>query len=258
MKKLLIIIFGAVVVVGLALVAVFMFTGGLTETADGFFQSVKDRDFAAARTYLSEEFKAGTDEVALKEFLASGSLMDVREANWSSREISGSRGELSGEVVTEAGGVVPLKVVLVKENDDWRIFSFEKPTAGIRTASNTSMLPAEPDQAALVKRSMRDFAVSVNAKDMTHFRNATAKLWQEQFTVARFNEVFGSIFEAGIDFTVLEEVEPLIDPVTGLAENDVLVLKGRFPTKPSQVFFEQKYVDEGTGWKLIGFDVNVQ
>lgn len=257
MKKWLKIIIGIVVVIVLAVVAVFYFTAGMEDTADAFFQAIKKQDIAAARGYLSEDFKASTDEASLKEFLSKGALLKFKKASWSNRQISGGRGELNGEVITDTGGVVPLKLLFVKENNAWKIYSIQKPTAGLQTVQTSPTIPAKADQVALVKRSMHDFAVSVNNKSMEHFRSTVSQLWQKQFTVDKFNEAFGKVYDFGVDFTILDGFEPIVEPVSQLGENGELILKGYFPTKPNQVHFEQKYIYEGIAWKLLGFKFNI-
>ena len=258
MKKLLIIIIGIVVVISLGIAAVFYFTAGMADTADSFFQAIKKQDIAAARGYLSEDFKASTDEAALKEFLSRSALLKFKKANWSNRQISGGRGELNGEVTTETGGVVPLKLFFVKENDAWKIYSIQKPTAGLQTGQTSPTIPAKADQVALVKRSMHDFGVSVNNKSMEHFHSTISQLWQKQFTVGKLEEAFSKIYGRGMDFTELDDMEPIVEPVSELGENGVLILKGYFQTKPKQVHFVQKYIYEGTGWKLIGFSFDIK
>ena len=257
MKKLMKIIIGIAIVFILAIIAVFYFTSGMVDTAGEFFAAIKKQDITAAHSFLSEDFKAKTDETALKEFLTKGSLLKFKDANWSNRQISGGRGDLEGEVITETGGVVPLKLLFVKENGAWKIYGIQKPAAGLQTEQTSQNIPAKVDQETLVKHSMRDFGVSVNRKDMTHFHSIVSKLWQQQFTPEKFNEAFGSMFDKGLDFTVLEDFEPIVEPVTELGDNGELILKGYFPTQPNQVDFEQKYIYERPDWKLIGFHVNV-
>jgi hypothetical protein len=70
--------------------------------------------------------------------------------------------------------------------------------------------------------------------------------------------VFGSVFGKGLDLTVLDGFEPTLEPVAALGEHGELVLTGHFPTTPKQVFFEQKYIYEGLGWKLAGFSFNTK
>jgi hypothetical protein len=257
MKKLLKIVIGIVVVFVLAIGVVFYFTAGMADAADSFFAAIKKQDIATARSYLSEDFKASTDEAALKEFLSKGALLKFKKASWSNRQISGGRGELNGEVITETGGVVPLKLLFVKENDAWKIYGIQKPTAGLQAEESSPTIPNKSDQVALVKRAMRDFALSVNSKDMTHFHSTVSQMWQRQITPEKFNEVFGAFFNAGVDLTVLDGFEPSIEPVAELGENGNLILQGFFPTKPDQVHFKQQFIYEGVGWKLVGFKVNI-
>jgi hypothetical protein len=256
MKKLLKIVIGIVAVFVLAIVAVFYLTSGMADAADEFFAAIKRQDIANARGFLSEDFKASTDETALKQFLTQGALLNFKETNWSNRQISGGRGELEGEVITETGGVVPLKLLFVKENNAWKIYGIQKPTAGLQTEQSSPNVPSQPDQVALVKRSMHDFGVSVNSKDMTHFHGTVSQLWQREFTPEKFNGVFGSVFDKGVDFTLFDAYEPSIQPVAALGEHGELVLTGYFPTQPKQMHFEQKYIYEGLGWKLVGFSFN--
>jgi hypothetical protein len=78
-------------------------------------------------------------------------------------------------------------------------------------------------------------------------------MWQHQITPEKFDNAFASVFASGLDFTLLDRFEPIIEPVSSLGENGELILKGHFPTEPSQVNFEQLYTYEGVGWKLFGF-----
>lgn len=256
MKKLLKILTGFVVVLVLAVVAAFYFTSGMVNTATAFFEAVKEQDIAAARSYLSEDFKASTDEATLEQFLSTSALLRYKEAGWSNRQVSGGRGELHGAVTTDTGGIVPLRLTFVKENGEWKIYGIQKPTAGLQVGTGTPGIPGKAEQVALVRRSMRDFAISVNAESMEHFHSAASRLWQRQVTAAKLDEIFAITYNAGLDFTVLDDVEPTIEPVSALGENGELILKGNFPTTPVQLEFEQTYVYEGIGWKLLGFAID--
>lgn len=257
MKKLLKIVIGIVVVFVLAIVTVFYLTSGMADVANEFFAAIKKQDVAAARGYLSEDFKASTDEAALKDFLTKGALLNFKETTWSNRQISGGRGELEGEVITETGGVVPLKLLFVKENDAWKIYGIQKPTAGLQPEQSSPNIPGKADQLVLVKQAMHDFAVSVNNKSMQHFHGTVSPLWQQQQTAQKFDEIFGAFYESGLDLTVLDSFEPSMEPATALNEDGLLVLEGFFPTQPSKVTFKQKFLYQGISWKLVGFTVNV-
>jgi hypothetical protein len=257
-KKLIKILIGIVAVLVLALGAVFFFTSGMVSVADDFFLAIKKQDIAAARSYLSEDFKLNTDEAALRDFLTKGALLNYKKTSWSNRQISGGRGELNGEVITQNGGVVPLKLMFVKENDAWKIYAIQKPTAGLQPQETSPAIPSKAQQIALFKRSAHDFAVSVNDKSMEHFRSTVSQLWQRQYTTEKLNETFGKLFDVGVDLTVLDGLDPVLDPVSALGDNGELVLTGTFPTQPNKVHFEQTYIYEGIDWKLLGLHINIK
>jgi hypothetical protein len=258
MNKLVKIVIGIVVVIVVAVAAVFYFTAGMVDAASAFFEAVKKQDLATARGYLSEDFKANTDEAALNAFLSKSALLKFKEASWSSRQVSGGRGDLSGSITTETGGVVPLKLTFVKENGSWKIYSILKPTAGLQLDSESPAIPGKAEQVALVKRSMHDFALSVDAKSMEHFRGTLSQLWQKQATVEKLDDIFGKVYDADVNFMSFDSLEPTINPVSELGENGELVLIGYFPSKPNPLHFTQKYIHEGVDWKLIGFKFNVR
>ena len=254
MKKVYKIIIGVVVVFILVIAAIFYFTSGMTDTATTFFQAIKKQDIALARNYLSEDFKASTDEAALRDFLTKGALLKFKDTSWSNRQISGGRGELDGEVITDTGGVVPLKLMFVKENAQWKIYGIQKPTAGLQSEQSSPNIPSKADQIKLINSTFKNFAISVNNKDMSDFYSTIAELWKKEITVKEFSDVFSKTF--GDDFTVFGELEPTFVPATQLGENEELILKGYFPNDPKNFHFRLKYVYEGTSWKLIGITFN--
>jgi len=242
------------VVIGLVL----SLTSGLTETANGFFEAVKQQDMAKARGYLSEEFSAKTDEAALKAFLSESAILNFKEASWSGRSVTNDRGELTGSITTETGGNVPIQVSLVKEKDAWKIYALQKPAAGVQSSGATGpSVPSKEQQISMTKKAIHDFAVSVNNKNMEHFRNSISKAWKDDFSTKRLNEAYGAFFDIG-DLTVLDSFEPSLEGDALINKDGWLIIKGRYPTKPNQVVFEHKYISEGAAWKLSGFNIRIE
>jgi len=258
MKKWMKILPGVVVVIVAAIAAGFYFTSGMVDTADAFFAAVKQKDIAKARGYLAEDFKASTDEKALQDFLSKSAIANFKESSWSSRQVSGGRGELVGSITTDSGGVVPLKVSFVKENGAWKIYALQKPAAGVQAESPSLSVPSKADGVALVRQSIHDFVVSVEKKNMEHFRGTVSQLWQKQITTEKLNEAFKPIMDSGANWSVLDSFEPVFSSDAKVDENGVLLLAGYYPTKPNQVHFEQKFVYEGVAWKLIGFKIQAK
>lgn len=258
MKKLLKIVLGLVIVIAIAVGAVFYFTSDMVSVAEDFFSAVKSGEMPRAYSYLSEDFKANTSEKALAAFLSKNGLTGFKKASWGERSISGSRGQLTGSITTESGGVVPIKMSLVKGETGWKIYSIEKPAAGVQEAAAPRQLPSEDEQIKLVAGAMQVFARAVNEKSMARFHAYCSNLMQKQLSIAKLDESFGVFYTSGLDLTVLEGMSPVFDEKSAINEDGVLIIKGQYPTKPSRVFFEQKYIYEGLGWKLLGFNINVR
>ncbi|MGH8120686.1 MAG: hypothetical protein ACRESK_08740 [Gammaproteobacteria bacterium] len=258
MKTFLKIIGGLVVIIILAIGAVFFFTGGMVKAGDEFFLALKENDLVRAYTYLSEDFKAGTNESEFRAFIEKNTISGFKESSWGERSISGGRGELTGSITTANGGVVPIKLSFVKGDNGWKIYSIEKPSAGFQEESTTVAMPTEQEQVKLVADTINIFVQSVNDKSMAKFYNHVSNLWQRESTPEKLNESFGSFYDLDADLTVLNNYSPRFDSTPAIDENGILVISGHYPTEPSRVYFEQKYIYEGLGWKLVGFNINVK
>jgi hypothetical protein len=256
MKTLLKIVIGIAVAFVLAVGAMFWMTSGLVGTADGFFKAVRAENLGVARDFLSEDFRASTDEATLREFLTRSAILHFKEAHWSNRQISFGRGELNGSVQTDSGGVVPIKLIFVKERGDWKIYGIQKPTAGLQSADTSPTMPSESAQMELVKLSMHDFVVSLNTKSMAHFRETIAPMWQRQATVGQLDNTFGKLYGFGAALTVLEGLNPIMEGAPTIDDQGILKLTGYYPTHPDRVSFEQQFVYTGISWKLVGFSIN--
>lgn len=257
MSKFLKIVAGIIAVIVIAIALVFYFTAGLVETADEFFMAVKNDDLDKAYTYLSEDFKAATPKHELRDFLARTSLSYFKKASWQSRSINAGSGTLVGTITTESDGTVPISISFVKGDSGWKIYSLQKPASGIQEQSTPVQIPSEQDMVKLVADSMHVFALSVNEKSMSKFHAHVSNLWQQQFTPEKFDEAFGAFYNIDVDLTVLRNYSPQFNNKPFIDEQGVLVIEGLYPTEPNKVYFKQKYIYEGLGWKLIGFSTNI-
>ncbi len=258
MKTFLKILAGIGAIVVIVIVAVLFMTSGMSDTADKFFESVKSDNYDEAYSLLSEDFKNNTSKSQLKEYLTKNALTHFKKASWESRSTNGGRGELTGSIITESGGGVPVSLSFIKGENDWKIYSIRKPTSGIQEETETAQIPSEKDQVKLVNESMHLFAVSVKEKNMSKMFDHVSNLWQKQISVIEFDEIFGSFYQFGDALMILDQHSPQFSEKGSINEEGVLLLKGLYPTKPSQLYFEQKYIYEGLGWKLIGLNVNIK
>lgn len=258
MKKVAAIVGGLILLIVLATGIVFMMTSSMSDAATAFFTEIKAKNYTKAYTYLSEDFKANTSKDEFVKFLDKSALLNFKETSWSSRSISGGKGELDGSVITENGGVVPIKLSFVKENDVWKIYAIHKQQAGLTQNNTSDQLPPANELMKLTDESMLKFAYSVNAKDFKEFHTYVSNLWQKQFTVEKFNDIFKPFMDANIDMVpALKANNPIFDKEPAIVDG-VLTLEGHYPTQPSRLMFKLEYIYEGNGWKLIGTSVNIK
>lgn len=271
MKTFIKIIGALALLVVLGIVAVGYFTRGMTDTADAFFTAVGAKDWPAAKQQLSKGFQKDTTDAELAKFLADSDLDTYADASWTRREVSGARGELEGTVTNAEGGVVPVKLVLVKEGDAWKLHHLSRVDYGFRAESRDGAtnataegpvmaLPDAAIQAALVKQVFADFARSVDAKDMTHFHGTIAKVWQDQYTVEKLDETYAPIFELerDITFASVAALEPAIEPATALDGNGAFDVTAVYPTSPSVVTVVASFIPENGEWKAYGLNFDAK
>lgn len=269
MRKFLNVLLCILGIIAIGIGAVFFFTANLAGTADDFFKATKSNDIEKAYSLLSDDFKAATSRQALIDFLSKSGLTAFKSASWGERSISGSRGTLTGTITTESGGAIPIKLSFTKGESGWKIYSIEKPSAGITEekpkqelqvagVQQARSVPAVEDQIKLVAATMHVFAVSVNEKSMAKFHAYCSNLMQSQYTVQKLDEAFASFYNLGNDLTVLDRYSPSFDEKALINADGALVLKGHYPTQPSQVYFEHEYIHDGKEWKVVGIDINIK
>ena len=258
---------GFIAIVGIGLGAVFYFTSGLVEEAERFFAYARSGNGPEAYAMLSQEFKRTTSAQQLEEFLKVSGLNQVEKASWTSRNIRSGQGAIEGAVTTSAGSAIPLKISFVKEEGQWKILGFRKTQAGIQDASSQTgqspiassqaSLPPEQEQLSLVKEAMRAFGQSINEKSMTTFHEHISNLWKTQYDVAKLEQAYKSVYSIEGDLVKISKLSPVFSKAAILDEQGVMHITGFFPTKPSQVNFQQRFIREGTKWKLLGFNINI-
>ena len=117
-------------------------------------------------------------------------------------------------------------------------------------------VPPQKELASLTSDSILSFNQAIQAKDFTAFHKQISALWQAQVTPSKLKEIFQSFIDQQIDLSIVKGVEPVFSEPAKINEDGVLVLKGTFPTTPTKVDFQLKYLNEKSAWKLVGINVN--
>lgn len=100
-------------------------TAGPEEAIQGFIAAAGTGDYAAAHDYFSVPLK---EVQPYQEFVTAAtensSFFKITETSFTNRSIDMNGAELSGNVTLESGTTVPAQFKLVRENDQWKIISY--------------------------------------------------------------------------------------------------------------------------------------
>jgi hypothetical protein len=252
---------GAVgILVGAILVLVFALTGGAVDAAEAFLTHVGNGRYEEAYRSAAPQFRSNQDLAAFRAVAQRYGLDKYESASWNSREINDGRATLEGAIRTKGGGRVPATVVLVKSDGNWLVYSLRFTEAGVSPGDRPptgALDPAAMKRLAL--RSLLDFNDAVQRRDFTAFHAGLARPMREKYTPQTFQSAFQPFIDQKIDLAPIRAVEPVFEPAEArVSASGELALKGRFPTQPSQVYFDLSYVMEGGEWRLIGINVRVR
>lgn len=251
----------AIVVIGGIFLIVMNATSGLTDTADNFFKAVTNNEYNKAYSYLSKEFQTKTSPEDLKERLVNSEIINYVSANWHSRSFENNIGKLEGEIRTLNGATIPVNLVLVKENDGWKINSIDKLESGFGNINDKKnpKIPGVDQLKKMTNEIILALGNSINIRDFSEFLAVISKTWSNQTNSEELRKSFKSFEEKNIDLTKFaNSIEPVFDKVPIIADDGLLVIEGLYPEKNYNFIFKLKFLYEHPLWKLISINIKTE
>jgi hypothetical protein len=246
-----------VVTFGITLALLFLFgPGGVSGGSEPFLDALARRDFVAASALRTQRFRDAVPQSQFERFLSTSKVGQYTSGDWSGWKIENGVGSVDGQFKTSSGETLPLRLVMLKEDGQWRIDAIQPLRAGA-SSDEAAVLPSAEDAVALIHASTDIFASGVNAGDFTALRDAAAPELKAQFSVADLDTQFKAFVDNRIDLTPLQSVAPNLSSEPSLDDDGVLRLVGYFPAEGGKVDFDYKYVFRFIGWRLISIQVNV-
>jgi len=162
---------------------------------------------------------------------------------------------VSGSYPTKPNKVI-FKLKYLQEKSAWKLVGINVQV--LPFVEKTGPVPTEKEAKRLALDSLLAFNKALKAKNFDSFYGQIAKLWQAQTTPAKLKEIFAPFLAQDAHISGIADVEPVFDSKPAIDSDGFLVLKGSYPTQPSKVFFELKYVYEEETWELVGINVNLK
>jgi len=188
------------------------------------------------------------------------------------RILNGKDTKLSGLIALGFVAAVALGCTCGKNFD---LGNLGKESNSSRTSSNSSNdtttsssddgdIPPQSELQSMLKETAADFATAINTEDFHQFYTNASTDFQTTYTEEQAKNAFkiyidkkktvlpslNKIQTTDAQFTV----PPRIRTENGLS---ILVLEGKFPTKPLEVKFDAEYVQRGGEWKLLVWKLNL-
>jgi hypothetical protein len=230
-----------------------------------FNEAVQDKNFAGfykheLATIFRDQMPLEKFSTVFKEFLDKGydiSNIAKSEPVFDEPAKVDTNGVLavSGSYPTKPNKVI-FKLKYLQEKSAWKLVGINVQV--LPFVEKTGPVPTEKEAKRLALDSLLAFNKALQAKNFDSFYERIAKLWQAQTTSAKLKETFQPFLEQDAHISGIADVEPTFDSKPAIDNDGFLVLKGSYPTQPSKVFFELKYVYEDDAWELVGINVNMK
>ncbi len=271
------ILLGFIISIAVFIGLIFWATSGISATADNFFNLLAEKNYKIAyQEYLSSDFKAKIPLTKFINYVKTNNLDKVKETNWGNRQINGNLGELEGSLITQDGSAIPIKLKFVKADNNWQIYSINKPKSGISLNSNQNKntnnlvykkpsslkTPSKKEALILLTDSMQHFSYSIKNKNMKEFYDNISDMWQKQTTLEKLNKTFKKLMDANVNLTPLINSIPEIKKIQ-ITPEGVLKINATYDGKAInlkniKIDIDNIYINENHQWKLLGFAIKVR
>lgn len=174
---------------------------------------------------------------------------------------------LSGLIALSVVAAIALGCTCGKNFDLGNIGSNSNSTTASNTTSepsDTDGIPSDTELQSMIKETTADFADAVDTNDFHDIYEKSSSDFQTTYTEEQMKNVFKTFVDKKkLILPSLNKVPgskgefslpPSIRKEKGL---DILVLQGKFPTKPLSVKFDYEYVKRDGEWKLLKLIINM-
>lgn len=152
--------------------------------------------------------------------------------------------------------ILPVKVHLGKEQDKWRVISFDFDTrtylinSGMKAPDTNEMIELAVHYLRIFHNSAKDFNINL-------FYQEISTLWQNSTKPEELLHNYRGLFENHkFKQQSLREVETMLHPSSGLRDTGLLFIKGRF-ISGIPIDFEMEFFYEDFKWKAVSLGLNL-
>ena len=235
---------------------IFAFTQPVVDASQQFLDLLGQGKITEAYASSADGFRTQQSETSFADAVKQLGLTDFSTVTWQNRQIVNQEGMAEGNVTTRKGETKPIAIRLVQEKGKWAVVGLRYGGVDMATFKTSTTVPAQADLERMVADALLSFNQAIKARDFAAFYDKLSDLWKNETTAEGLQKVFQDFIDKDIDISGIKSVKPKIT-MAGMSNESFLSIAGYYPTKPSQVRFELKHVNENGSWKLTGISVSV-
>ncbi|HEY9840920.1 MAG: hypothetical protein ACAI44_02015 [Candidatus Sericytochromatia bacterium] len=91
------------------------------DASESFLTEAARNHVHAAYLQASDAFQKQVSEESLSQYLRKNNLMDIASFSWNFRSIKHEKGQTKGTLHTRDGQEMPVKVLLIYQNESWKV-----------------------------------------------------------------------------------------------------------------------------------------
>lgn len=180
--------------------------------------------------------------------------------------IWGSDNRTNGLIAFVIVGFIALGCACPRNNDQSNSTSNTSSDNPFSTSSDSDgEMPGDALLKALVKETTADFAGAVSTGDFSRLYNKASKDFQSTYTLQQTQDVFKEfVNRKNVVSPILAKaiaMEPDFSPAPSIRSEkglSILVVNGKYATKPVPTNFEYEYVKRDGTWKMLKLVVKLQ
>jgi hypothetical protein len=243
-------------------------------SARRFFEQVTVGKANEAYASAAFRFQSLQSEPVFEAICKEIGLTGASSVQISQPEMGNGTAQMNAEVTSAKGEKLNFIVTMALENRQWRLFSLKPPRVvdpdrrearftlsaiGAGAPFNEALNQPMPNEKALkhlVSDALMEFNRAIQARSFATFYTYVSAAWQAQLTEKQLQRAFQGFIDNRVDISAIATLDPIFEAPPHLTSEGVLIVSGKYPTQPFQVYFSLKFIYELPMWKLFGIDIS--
>lgn len=224
--------------------------------AEEFFIAARDGNYSDAEDYLSEEFRGEMPLIQTIKFLNTTGLIKFIDAEWNA-VVNNDKITIEGHINTADRSRIELSIVMVREEDDWKIRSIF-PVREEFTRTHSKEIPGRRALFLLLSSTMQEIGEAVNSGEYKRLHQMISKEMKRYYTPETLEDYFENVEDNDIDLTDLKNRTPHISIYPDQNSEGRFFTRGYYEYGDKKIIFDMSFVYENKYWKLSRIIINVE